>query len=214
MNAASHAATRSATRSATHTAPRSQAALPAPARGLARARRALACCGVVAASLATALSASGGGEAAVPAGRFVPAAPLLVRADGATAGPARLDFDASQQEASSSNASATTFDADDDHCFVANHALVDAATGRQHFLQVTFRKRGQAVGVVRFGTDPLGLVEQARLAAPASGVSVDVAHRRIGFDHAVLAGPGGRFVLDGSYEFTGQPAQAAPAACG
>jgi len=169
----------------------------------------------VVAALLTACGGDGDSDAGPAAGgASVAAAPLVVSAGVPASLNGTLDKAAAQFEHGSSSALMTTYNASDDHCRVGAFAVL-SSNGTRYYIEISFSKAAKVVGRVNFGADT-GLQLLARSVAPAAGMTVDTANRRIGLTNVVVGGANSTHsvTLNGSIEYPSNIDAAARAACG
>ena len=169
---------------------------------------------------AATLAACGGGDdtpatgaAGTTGGATVAAAPLVISAASPAARNGTLGVAAAQVEAGSSNETLTTYAATDPYCRVAVYSLVDSGDGQRYYIELSFRKDNRSVGLLKFGDDTT-LSTLARVAAPVTGVAVDIANRRIGFTNVVISSTTTSITLNGALAYTTNVAPENRAACG
>lgn len=157
--------------------------------------------------------AGGGGGTPPPAGGGSTAAPLVISNATPSTLNGTLDKSVALFESGSSNETMGTFNATDSHCRVAAYVMPLPGSSDTYFVELSFRKTDGAIGLVNFGTDA-GLAVLARVAAPTTGVTVDVANRRIVFTAFTLSSSNTTVTLDGSLEYPTNIAPENRAACG
>ena len=158
-------------------------------------------------------SASSSGAAGTTGGATVAAAPLVITAASPATRNGTLGVAAAQVEAGSSNETLTTYAATDPYCRVAVYGLVGSVDGQRYFVELSFRKDNRSVGLLKLGDDT-SLATLARVAAPVTGVAVDIANRRIGFTNVVISSTTTTITLNGALAYTTNVAPENRAACG
>lgn len=153
-----------------------------------------------------------GGGTPPPSGGST-AAPLVISQANPSTLNGTLDKSVALFEAGSSNETLGTFNATDSHCRVAAYVMPLSGGSTTYFIELSFRKTDGAIGLVNFGTDA-GLAVLARVASPTSGVTVDVANRRIVFTGFAMSSSSTSLTLDGSLEYPTNIAPENRAACG
>lgn len=166
--------------------------------------------------LAALLAGCGGGDdpaAAAGGGVTVAVAPLVVSAASPATLNGTLGETTAQYEHGSSNEALGGFASTDPYCRVAAYGLSNSGDGKKYFVELAFRKTDRAIGLVVFGDDStLGTL--ARVLAPATGVTVDIANRRIGFTNLVISSLTTSVTLNGTLSYPTNVAPENRAACG
>ncbi|CAN5325388.1 hypothetical protein BH10PSE18_BH10PSE18_20860 [soil metagenome] len=102
-----------------------------------------------------------------------------------------------------------------DYCRVAIYEMVDSGDGKKYDLQVIFAKSDRSASFIGLSLNGNAAGYSARAAAPISGVTVDIATRRIGFSNVVLgAGGANAATLNGMLDYPTNSAAADRTTCG
>lgn len=168
------------------------------------------------------LSACGGGEdpASAASGTAAGAgtsgsvaAPLVLSLATPAALNGTLDKAGALFESNSSNATLSTYASTDPYCRVAAYSMANSGDRLKYSVELSFRKGDLSVGQVNVGRDGTSGAF-AYVATPATGVSVDLAQRRVVFTNLAFSSAGGSFTLNGTLEYPSNVAPENRAACG
>jgi hypothetical protein len=165
------------------------------------------------------LQGCGGGGDAAPVAPVVPApptaaAPLVITLATTADWNGTLSTTTAQYEHGSSDETATAFQSTQPYCRVAAYSLV-AANGKKYYLEIPFRKDTKAIGLLKFGDDDASSFPTlARVLNPTSGVSIDIANRRITFTNLVIGTSTSGLTLNGTLDYPTNVAPENRASCG
>ena len=140
------------------------------------------------------------------------AAPLVISVATNAGWNGTLSTAVAQYEHGSSDETATAFQSTQPYCRVAAYSLV-AADGKKYYLEIPFRKDSRAIGLLKFGDDA-SFATLARVLNPTSGVSIDIANRRITFSNLLIGTSAQGLTLSGTLDYPTNVAPENRANCG
>jgi hypothetical protein len=88
-----------------------------------------------------------------------------------------------------------------------------AADGKKYYLEIPFRKDNKAIGLLKFGDDA-SFSTLARVLNPTSGISIDIANRRITFANLLIGTSAQGLTLNGTLDYPTNVAPENRANCG